>query len=181
MSKRAFFGFNESGAKSLHTCNQIEKKLPRDFSFFFLANDILIFGRANQTEISNLMNILEKKFHKAGLALSVNKSKLFITKNASRQLRQLVARTLGFQLTSDLGKDLGLPLLHTRSSVSSFSYLVDNLTNKLAAWKSSHLPMVGRVVLAKSTLSALPTYSLQAGPLPSNLCSTLDKITRNFI
>lgn len=166
--------------RSIHAI-KLRKNCPGISLFlFFLANDILIFGRANQTEISNLMNILEKKFHKAGLALSVNKSKLFITKNASRQLRQLVARTLGFQLTH-LGKDLGLPLLHTRSSVSSFSYLVDNLTNKLAAWKSSHLPMVGRVVLAKSTLSALPTYSLQAGPLPSNLCSTLDKITRNFI
>lgn len=41
--------------------------------------------------------------------------------------------------------------------------------------------MVGRVVLTKSTLSAIPVYTAQALPIPSLVCDQMDRISRNFI
>lgn len=127
------------------------------------------------------MDILERFFVKAGLSLSMHKSKIFVSKTTNRQLRSVISHVSGFHIISDLGKYLGLPLIHGRISHSTFSFLLDNLTNNMAAWKSNTLSMAGRVVLAKSSLSAIPTYTAQAIPLPGSICESIDKITRNFV
>ena len=53
--------------------------------------------------------------------------------------------------------------------------------NKLAGWKAKFLFFVGRTVLVKSVMSAIPNYVMQGEALLIHLCKKLDKINRDFL
>lgn len=55
------------------------------------------------------------------------------------------------------------------------------MQSRLYSWKGKLLNKVGRVTLAKSVLSSIPIYSMQAMWLPQNLYDDLDKIVKKFI
>lgn len=55
------------------------------------------------------------------------------------------------------------------------------MQNKLQGWKASLLLMVGRVVMAKTILSAIPAYVMQGCILPTRVLNNLDKVNRNFV
>lgn len=80
------------------------------------ADDILLFGRATCQEVSSIMTILNNFFSNAALSLSIQESKLFISKNTPRDTRNAISTLTGFHVTIDLGRYLGLPLLHRRLS-----------------------------------------------------------------
>lgn len=79
------------------------------------------------------------------------------------------------------GKYLGFPILHERPKNSDFHYLVDSMRQKLTGWKTKNLNMAGRTVLAKTTLSSIPSHVMGYIRLPEGVTKTLDKITRDFI
>ncbi|XP_039684948.1 uncharacterized protein [Medicago truncatula] len=49
------------------------------------------------------------------------------------------------------------------------------------AWKNRLLNRIGRVTLATSVLSSIPTYYMQINWLPQSICDSIDQTTRNFI
>ena len=53
--------------------------------------------------------------------------------------------------------------------------------NKLVGWKAKFLSFVGRTVLVKPVMSAIPNYVMQGEALPIHLCEKLDKIYRDFL
>ena len=53
--------------------------------------------------------------------------------------------------------------------------------SKLAIWKAKFLAFAGRVVLIKSTMSAIPNYVMQGAGLAMHVCEKLDKINRDFL
>ena len=44
------------------------------------------------------------------------------------------SKQLGFNLTSNLGQYLRLPLLHEKCSASKYQYIIDNMANQLNRW-----------------------------------------------
>lgn len=89
--------------------------------------------------------------------------------------------TLGIQATSQLGKYLGFPLKHKGTGRNQYNFIVDRIISKLAGWKSKLLSFVGKTVLVKSVMTAIPNYVMQGVALPSHLCSKIDKINRDFL
>ena len=87
----------------------------------------------------------------------------------------------GFKITNNIGKYLGVRLIHGRTTRSSYSYLVDKLQMHSSSYHSSRLSLAGRTTLAKSVLSALPIYTMQTSVLPCFTCTRLDALCRNFI
>ncbi|CAN1786706.1 Putative ribonuclease H protein At1g65750 [Linum perenne] len=55
------------------------------------------------------------------------------------------------------------------------------MEQKLTGWKASSLSLVGRVTLAQSVLSAIPSFIMQTSVLPSHIYSEIDKKIRNFV
>ncbi|CAN1786707.1 Putative ribonuclease H protein At1g65750 [Linum perenne] len=49
------------------------------------------------------------------------------------------------------------------------------MEQKLTGWKASSLSLVGRVTLAQSVLSAIPSFIMQTSVLPSHIYSEIDK------
>ncbi|CAN1753238.1 Putative ribonuclease H protein At1g65750 [Linum perenne] len=88
---------------------------------------------------------------------------------------------MGIQLTQDLGRYLGIPIIHGRTTSSTFTEILVQMDSKLSGWKSKTLSLVGRVTLAQSVLAAIPAYAMQTSLLPIETCKEIDKRIRNFI
>ena len=64
---------------------------------------------------------------------------------------------------------------------SQYRPLIDKIGAKLPAWQGKLLNRSGRLVLVKSTLSALPIYLMMSDKLPSWVIHEIDSLRRNFL
>ena len=99
----------------------------------------------------------------------------------SASLADAMSRRSGFQVTKDMGKYLGVPLIHHRVTKNTYSYLIENMQKKLAGWKASNLSLAGKITFCKSVLSTIPLYPMQAVVIPEHTCNEIEKICRRFI
>ena len=67
---------------------------------------------------------------------------------------------MGVAITNDLGRYLGIPILHHRVSNSTHRYMVDNMINRVNEWSSKRLSMTRRLVLNQFVLSVIPSYTM---------------------
>lgn len=82
------------------------------------------------------------------------------------------------QPTTNLGKHLGVPLFHGRSSKRHFQYVIDRMVNKLNGWKANTLSLVGRITLAQSALATIPSCLIQTIQIPISVCDNIDNSCR---
>lgn len=128
-----------------------------------------------------IKNCLDLFCAESGEKVSFEKSKLFCSKNICHQRALEFGDQLGIGLTADLGKYLGVPVIHDRVGKESHMYIVDKVKKRLATWKADTLSMAGRVTLTKAVSSAMPQYAMQTVCLPRSLCDEVDKVSRNFV
>uniref|UniRef100_A0A2N9H4L7 CCHC-type domain-containing protein n=1 Tax=Fagus sylvatica TaxID=28930 RepID=A0A2N9H4L7_FAGSY len=83
--------------------------------------------------------------------------------------------------TPNLGKYLGFPLRTNGHSSRDFDFVVEKVQAKLPSWKAKLLSPTGRVILVQSVTSAIPAYYMQNVTLPARVCSSLDKLNRDFL
>ncbi|KAJ9186725.1 hypothetical protein P3X46_002268 [Hevea brasiliensis] len=96
-------------------------------------------------------------------------------------LRRNLCNVLGVRETDDLGRYLGVPLLHSRVTKATYQYIVDKVRKKLNSWNVKKLSLAGRVTLARSVLAAIPIYSMQTACIPQAVCHEVDKLCHQFI
>ncbi|CAN1162623.1 Putative ribonuclease H protein At1g65750 [Linum perenne] len=89
--------------------------------------------------------------------------------------------TFRMEATQNLGKYLGVPIIHGRNSKELYNFLLERMDAKLAGWKRKSLSQAGRVSLAQSVLNSLPSYVMQTTLLPVDICNKLDKKVRDFV
>lgn len=87
----------------------------------------------------------------------------------------------GIRCVGDLGTYLGFPLVKGRINRSLYNGIIERIQNRVTSWKGKLLNKAGRVCLAKSVASSIPTYIMQVRCLPKNVCSRIDGLTCNFV
>ena len=102
-----------------------------------------------------------------------SKTKVHFSKNVHISRGLALSRHMGITLTGDLGKYLGIPLLHQRASYITYAPLIEKTKKRLAGWKRDCLNMAGRTTLIKSVLFGLPSYHMQTMLLPNASYRTL--------
>lgn len=117
----------------------------------------------------------------SGGRVSKEKTQLFVSRNIHHSRVRELSSYSRFQISGDLGKYLGVPLLHHRQTCSTYAYIVENAQKRLASWKMGCLAMVGRITLSQIVLATLPTYTMQFAMLQKGVCRKLEKISRHFI
>ncbi|KAK9941797.1 hypothetical protein M0R45_007491 [Rubus argutus] len=117
----------------------------------------------------------------SGQNVNFEKSKLYCSPNTNRNLAKEISSICGSPLTHDLGKYLGMPLIHSRISKQTYAEVIDKVQNRLAGWKSKTLNMAGRLTLIQAVTSSTPVYAMQTAKLPSCTTKTLDKLNRDFL
>ncbi|CAN1799117.1 Putative ribonuclease H protein At1g65750 [Linum perenne] len=83
-------------------------------------------------------------------------------------------------MTQDLGRYLGVPVLHGRILHRTYQPILDRMYPKLSGWKVSSLSLEGRIMLALSILNAIPAYAMQTSVLPSHICEKIDQKLENL-
>ncbi|CAN1132976.1 Putative ribonuclease H protein At1g65750, partial [Linum perenne] len=117
----------------------------------------------------------------SGQAVSKEKFVIFCSKNTDRRTAAAISSTLGIPLTQNLGKYLGVPILHERTTRFTYQEIIDRLDNRLSGWKARSLSLAGRVTLAQSVLTAIPAYAMQTSVLLATTCDAIDKRIRDFV
>lgn len=101
-------------------------------SHLFFADDLILFGQTNVNTCKAMMEVLKDFCDMSGQTINLSKFKLFVYPNMPRRRSRKLSEISGILLTADLGKYLGVPLLHTRVSKQHFNDLVEKGQKKLA-------------------------------------------------
>ncbi|GLT97931.1 hypothetical protein SLE2022_154720 [Rubroshorea leprosula] len=80
-----------------------------------------------------------------------------------------------------MGKYLGFPIVSKKPTKSDLEFIINKAKQKLSGWKAKLLSPAGRLTLIKSTLCALPMHVMQCTSLPVSICTSLDKLIRDFL
>ncbi|XP_057419026.1 uncharacterized protein LOC130713258 [Lotus japonicus] len=150
-------------------------------SHLFFADDLLLFGEASMEQMETVMTCLGDFCSASGMKVSIAKTRMMISSNVGTHVASQLSHVAGVALTSDLGRYLGVPLVHKRVTATNYQYILDRTQRRLSSWRTHVLNFAGRVTLTKSVIAALPTYCMQTDLLPKVVCNKLEKIQRDFI
>jgi hypothetical protein len=123
------------------------------------SDDLLVCGKENMQEASNISNILDQFFRASGQIPNWNKSTILFSKNVPLQVKRDIKQI--FQVpdldatTIHLGHPLILPA-KDKSSVYNFVY--HKFKQKLTAYKANMLSHAARLTLIKSIFASIPVY-----------------------
>lgn len=159
---------------------QVSRGGPK-ISYLAFADDVLLFAEASEGQISLIKQILNMFCRSSGQKVSEEKTRIFFSQNVDRQLKQAICNISEFQVTNDLGKYLGVPILHSRVNRRSFQFILDKVDQRLSNWKTKNLSLAGKLTLTKSVLQSMPTYVMQTAYIPRFICDEIDKKCRSFL
>ena len=150
-------------------------------SHLFFADDLILFVKVNKDICEVILDVLRNFCLESRQKVSLEKSRIYFSLNVSPDLKEKVCESLGMLETNIFGKYLGFPLRHRGASRRQFNFVANHVMGKLTGWKAKFLSFVGRAVLVKFVMSAIPNYVMQWAALPVHLCDKLDKINRDFL
>ncbi|CAN1797784.1 Putative ribonuclease H protein At1g65750 [Linum perenne] len=150
-------------------------------SHLFYVDDLIFFSEASIDQAGVVIRCLERFCGASGQAINKEKSVCFCSPNTPRAISASISGVLGFPLTQNLGRYLGVPILRERTSARTYQGIVDRIDQKLTSWKAKFLTLVGRVTLAQSVLVAIPAYAMQTTVIPISTCEAIDRRIRNFV
>jgi len=67
-----------------------------------------------------------------------------------------------------------------RSKSKTFAGICGRVKKKLDEWKEKFLSQVGKEILIKVIVQAIPTYSMSVFQLPTTLCKSLNSLMSRF-
>ncbi|GKD54100.1 reverse transcriptase [Tanacetum coccineum] len=158
-------------------------KMARNFpliSHIFFADDSLFFLKASHAECGTLISILNSYCEASGQTVNFQKSSAFFSPNTSSSLRDDICGDLHVHQIDPKAKYLGLPFIFGQKKAEMFGFLLDRVLQKMKGWKQKILSQLGREVLIKSVIQAIPTYAMQCFILPSSLLNKLTAYVRRF-
>lgn len=155
------------------------KRGPR-LSHLFFADDSSLFCKANSVEWRRLMRLLEKYENASGQKLNKDKTSIFFSRNTSLDRRHEITQLLGIQPTHKYVKYLGLPTFVGKSWNRAFKSINDEVWNRLQNWKVKFLSQVGKEILLKVVIQAIPTYNMSIFQLPISLCKEINGMMQKF-
>ena len=150
-------------------------------SHLMFADDMVLFAEASVEQLDLILSCLDDFAKASGQKVNLAKSSLYLSPFVDSDLASLLSSRSGIPLTADLGKYLGVPSIHGRISVSTYSSILDKMRGRLDGWKARALSKAGRLTLVQSVLNAIPIFVMQSALLPVSLCNEIEKICRNFI
>ncbi|CAL8078089.1 unnamed protein product [Prunus armeniaca] len=136
-----------------------------------------IWKRVKASQAGHCLDIFCKA---SSQIVNFEKYAIYCSLNISKEVATNISCIYSSRLTKNLGKYLGMPLLHSRVTKVTYSSLVDKVHARLASWKSNILFYAGRATLFQAVTLAIPVYAMQTSKLPRSICEDLDKVNRNF-
>lgn len=149
-----------------------------EVSHIFFADDLLLFSEATVEKAGIIQSVLEDFCDVSGQKISLSKSVLFASKNTPGDIQDAIAHRLKIKKTTNIGKYLGVPILHYRTTTATYDFSVDNIKCKLGAWRVRLMSQASRSILIQSVLNAMPSYLMQTMELPRAVINNMEKHIR---
>lgn len=89
----------------------------------FFADDLILFGQTTSSNCTAILEVLEQFCAISRQTINLQKSKLYIYPNIQSSEARNLSGISGVSLTNDLGKYLGIPLLHSRVNKHHFNHI----------------------------------------------------------
>lgn len=150
-------------------------------SHLFFADDLLIMGTTDDRQIELVQDVLERFCVASGLRVSMSKTRIHFSKNLPQHTIRSICAKLNIQKTEDLGRYLGVPLLHRRVTKDTYRFILEKVQKKLSGWAAKSLSLAGRMTLAQAVLAAIPYYTMQSTRIPAATLREVQKHIKNFI
>lgn len=126
---------NES-AGLIHGCT-IARGAPT-ISHLLFADDCYFFFRANGGEARVMRRILDRYEQLSGQMINYSKSAVNFSPNTTEEDRGEVCTQLGVREVQEPGNYLGMLMRIGRRKVSSFSFLLERVEQKLQGWQNKN-------------------------------------------
>ena len=92
--------------------------------------------------------------------VSKTKTQVFFSHNIKSAEAKEIGDSLGFSVTKNLGKYLGVPIIHSRVNKLTYQGILDKVNQRLSGWNAIHLSLAGRITLTQSVIQAIPIYAM---------------------
>ena len=77
-------------------------------------------------------------------------------------------------------KYIGLPAVVGRNRKASLNFIKERVWSKLQRWKEKLMSQVGREILLKAVVQAIPTFTMGCFKLSVSLCDEIEALIRKF-
>jgi hypothetical protein len=145
-------------------------------SHLFFADDSLLFCLANFMEWGRIQHLLHLYELDLGQNLNSDKTSIFFSKNTQREFKEHISSLVGISATTGYEMYLELPAPVGHSNNKTFTRIQGCVNKRLEGWKEKFLSQVGKEILIKTVIQAIPTYDMSVFPLPKTLCNALNSL-----
>ncbi|XP_050259191.1 uncharacterized protein LOC126704213 [Quercus robur] len=136
---------------------------------------------ADNINCGAIRDVIDEFCSVSGQSISESKSKVYFSPNVDRDTRESLCDILRFNSTPNLGKYLGFPIKHSRTSAQDFNFILDKVKQKLAGWKANMLSLAGCSVLIQASSATIPSYVMQGVYLPQKILDGIVRVNQNFL
>ena len=123
---------------------------------YFFVDDILLFAEASCDQAHVIYEVLNTFCASSCEKVNNKKSQVFFSKNVRPPEIKRIVGTLGFSAVSDLGKYLGMPILHKQVTKATYQEILEKFDCHLNGQSAKLLSLSGMLTLTKSVIQALP-------------------------
>jgi hypothetical protein len=144
------------------------------------ADDVAVFVRPQNSDISTLAQLLSFFAQVSGLHTNVNKTEFFPIRCEEIDVSSLLANFPG-TVKQFPCRYLGLPLHFRKLRKIDYLPLIEKIGAKIPGWKGRFFTSSGRQTLVQSVLSAMPIHHLTALQTPKWVIKRIDRFQRSFL
>jgi hypothetical protein len=137
-------------------------------------DDTLLILRAEHSQVRRLKVILDLFSQATGLHIKFHKSTFVPVGGVPKGLASELAGILGRPISSFPQTYLGLPLSDHKLPASALEFLSVKISKRIPGWRTSLLPIGGRLTLTNAVLSALPSFAMSVLPIPKGTLAKMD-------
>lgn len=102
-------------------------------SHLMFADDLLLFAEANLDQIEVIKAVVGRFCEASGQKVNNSKTTIYFSKNVSHDEKHQIAGVGGFRTTSNIGKYLGIPIVHGRLRASTLQEIINKLSLQLSS------------------------------------------------
>nr|GEV67510.1 RNA-directed DNA polymerase, eukaryota [Tanacetum cinerariifolium] len=148
-------------------------------SHLFYADDVMFIGKWSDSNLKNVVKILNCLYYASGLKIIIDKSQLLGVGVPRSTITQAVGE-IGCMVLNHQFRYLGVMVGELMSRRSAWDDTVNKIRSRLSNWKVKTLSIGGRLTLLKSVLGTSTLYYMSIFKTPKGVLKEMEAIRSKF-